>query len=257
MFLYSFSLLPLGCWMLDRSNRSRFKNNNKKIKLNDECDSRIGFWLIISGIFLLLIGLVSILLFQVHYETEAMIIIPIVILISISIIFMALGVNWSHNKESKSRILTAIGLICTMSSMVLFVFNFDHNWYYPLISYIITFYILGLVLIMGTKVWNSLLSTEWIGEQLSTPINKRQMNTQPFMMNKNSEGVHQRLSLLRAAEKVAENLESYQVQCSDSISVKNKDLFKSAGSENKAKMDSESYSDFPTNSTGRTFDTNQ
>ena len=50
--------------------------------------------------------------------------------------------------------ITALGIIFSMISIGIFILNYDTNWYYPTISYILITYILGLILLMGNAFGN-------------------------------------------------------------------------------------------------------
>lgn len=117
----------------------------------------LGTLFFIAGIILIVLGVISVMFFQVHYESESGIVLPIVIYIGIGLMLIALGINFMIFQSKKGYIISLVGWILSVISIVIFLLNFESNWYYPTINYILVFYISGLILLMGNAFGNATL----------------------------------------------------------------------------------------------------
>ena len=140
--------------MLIKKNKNEFLDEKQGFTRRGESIFYVGTLFFIAGIILLILGSISVIFFQVNYKTESEIILTIVSLIGIGLLLVALGINcmihqWKHGSK-----VSIFGLLFILGSLVLFLLNFQDNWYYPTISYILIFYIIGLILLMGNAFGN-------------------------------------------------------------------------------------------------------
>lgn len=118
----------------------------------------IGTFLFITGTILLIVGAASVIFFKVHYQTESEIILSIVSVIGSGLILISIGINCMIRQRKSGLIISSLGLFFTICSILVFLFNYRNNWYYPTISYVLILYILGLILLMGNAFGNVTLS---------------------------------------------------------------------------------------------------
>lgn len=185
-------------------------NNNNEENLNEtlgitkrgESIFYLGTLFFIAGIILLVLGSISVIFFQVHYETEAEIILSIVSFIGVGLLLLSLGINCMIRQWKHGSFITVLGLFFILVSLVLFLLNYQQNWYYPTISYILIFYTIGLILLMGNAFGNiTLFLISSPKEQAFSPINNQKYEYSDEEIAKDIEEAVQK-SLLKAADEL-------------------------------------------------------
>ena len=109
----------------------------------------IGTLFFIAGLILLIAGFGLILFFQVHYTSDPLVIFSTTLLMGIGLILISLGINFMIRQGKKSQIIIGLGTIFSLFAIVLFIMNYENNWYYPMISYVLALYLCGFILLMG------------------------------------------------------------------------------------------------------------
>jgi hypothetical protein len=132
------------------------KNTNNLPDKRDERLSRrgetiyyFGTFFFVAGIILLAYASVSIMFFQIHYESEAKLIADTVMYMGTGLFFVAFGINLMLNQSKRGYSIFGFGTILTIFAIVYFYFNYETNWFYPIISYVLLSYLLGFLLLMG------------------------------------------------------------------------------------------------------------
>jgi len=141
--------------MLKHTDEIGFKEESKGILKRSGSIYYLGTLFFIAGIILIILGTLSIMFFQVHYGSENEIVLPIVIYIGLGLMLIALGINIMIYQSRKGYFLSFLGLLLSICSIVIFLLNYQNNWYYPTINYILIFYISGLILLMGNAFGNA------------------------------------------------------------------------------------------------------
>jgi len=128
--------------------------NQEKIYRHGEFIYYIGALFFISGIILLILGTISIMFFQIHYGSENPLILNVVSFMCSGLILSSLGINLLIRQKRNGYYAILIGILFSFLSIALFLFNYQNNWYYPTINYVIISYIVGLMILMGNAFGN-------------------------------------------------------------------------------------------------------
>lgn len=109
----------------------------------------VGTALFVAGIISLVLGAISIIFFQIHYKSESYVLFNTTLLIGMGLILVSLGINLMMKQKKTGQYIFSLGTIFSSVAIVLFLLNFEHNLYYPTISYILLLYICGFVMLLG------------------------------------------------------------------------------------------------------------
>lgn len=185
-----------------KKNKDGFLEGKQGITRRGESIFYIGTLFFIAGIILLILGSVSVIFFQVHYETESEIVLSIVSFIGVGLLFVALGINCMIHQWKHGTRVSILGLLFIMGSLALFLMNYQNNWYYPTISYILILYILGLILLMGNAFGNvTLLLVSSPKEQSFGPVKETKFEYTEEEIEKDIDDAVKK-SLLKAADEI-------------------------------------------------------
>ena len=131
-------------------------NDNKFLKKDEDRLSRkgeniyyLGTLFFVAGIVLLAFSSASIMFFQVSSVSEARLVIETVTYMGCGLLSVTLGINLMLRQSKKGYLIFSSGFIFAVIGIVLFFLNFETNWFYPMISYILLFYLFGFLLLMG------------------------------------------------------------------------------------------------------------
>ena len=134
---------------------------NKNLKSKDDRLSRRGESIYYFGTFLFVAGIIligfassSILFFQIHYESEARLITDTITYMGIGLFFVSFGINLMLRQTKKGYFIFSVGSVFVLIAITTFYLNYENNWYYPTISYILLSYLLGFLLLMGNAFGN-------------------------------------------------------------------------------------------------------
>lgn len=129
---------------------------NKILKTDDDSLSRrgeniyyFGTLIFVAGIILIGFASASIMFFQIHYESEAKLITDTVTYMGVGLLCVSLGLNFMLRQSKKGYFLFSIGSIFAVIAIGMFYLNYETNWFYPTISYILLSYLIGFLLLMG------------------------------------------------------------------------------------------------------------
>lgn len=152
-------------------------NDDKILKSDDDSLSRrgeaiyyFGTLFFVGGIILIGFASASIMFFQIHYESEARLITDTVTYMGVGLLNVSLGINLMLRQSKKGYLIFSTGSMFAIIAIVSFYFNYETNWFYPTISYILLSYLLGFLLLMGNAFGQVTL---WI-------LRKNQEPTQPI-----------------------------------------------------------------------------
>jgi len=121
----------------------------------------IGTLLFVSGVILLALGGVFVIMFKIHYGSSAKLILQTFTLLSVGLLLVFMGINLMIKQKKKGYFVFGIGSLLSMLAIALFILNYVNNWYYPLVSYVLTLFLMGFLLLIGNAFGNV---TVWLIE---------------------------------------------------------------------------------------------
>ena len=103
------------------------------------------------GIGLLILGLIMIPLFQLHYGSE-----PFKVKITFTIIGMAIsiivyGISQMLSSKRGSKIIATFGFGLSILAVLMFDYYYPKDWYYPNVTYVEIAYALGLITLFSSS----------------------------------------------------------------------------------------------------------
>ncbi len=109
----------------------------------------LGTLFFVGGIILLAYASVSVMFFQIHYESEAGLIADTVMFMGTGLLCVAMGINLMLNQSKRGYLVFGLGSVFSVIGIFSFYLNYESNWFYPIISYILLAYLLGFLMLMG------------------------------------------------------------------------------------------------------------
>lgn len=109
----------------------------------------LGTLFFVAGSILLAFASASIMFFQIHYESSAKLIADTVTYMGIGLVFVSFGINLMLRQSKKGYVIFSTGTVFSLIAITLFYINYETNWFYPTISYILLSYLFGFLLLMG------------------------------------------------------------------------------------------------------------
>lgn len=125
------------------------KTDEDRLSRKGESIYYLGTLIFVAGIVLIAFASASIMLFQIHYQSEAKLIVDTVTYMGFGLFFVTVGINLMLRQSKKGYLVFSFGSVFALIAIASFYFNFETNWYYPTISYILLSYLLGFLLLMG------------------------------------------------------------------------------------------------------------
>jgi len=122
----------------------------------------IGSMFFVAGIALVALGSAFIMIYQIHYGSPADRILYTAIFLGTGITLVLIGINLMIRQTKKGYYIIGMSAFISFLALLLFVTNYMHNWYYPLISYVLGLYIIGFLVLLGNAFGNVTL---WIIEK--------------------------------------------------------------------------------------------
>ena len=183
-----------------------YPDENKNLTRKGESIYYIGTLLFIAGSILLAFGAGSIIFYQINYNSETQVVLYTVLLIGIGLLLLSLGINLMVRQNKKSYYAIAFGTILTIISILLFYFNYETNWFYPIISYVLLLYLSGLILLLGNAFGNVTL---WlIFNQPQAATTKEKVDMREYTDEEIAKDIDDAIkkSLQRAADEIQFNL---------------------------------------------------
>ncbi len=102
-----------------------------------------------AGIGLLIVGLVFILYFQLHYGSDPTLVKVTFSLIGLGVPLAVIGVSGMFGYVKYSKITGISGFLLCAIGVLSFTLLYPENWFYPNVSIVATLYALGLVTLFG------------------------------------------------------------------------------------------------------------
>lgn len=122
----------------------------------------IGSMFFVAGIALVALGSAFIMIYQIHYESPPDRILYTAIFLGTGITLVLIGINLMIRQTKKGYYIIGMSAFISSLALLIFVTNYLHNWYYPLISYVLGLYIIGFLVLLGNAFGNVTL---WIIEK--------------------------------------------------------------------------------------------
>jgi hypothetical protein len=122
----------------------------------------VGSMFFVAGIALVALGAAFVMIFQIHYGSEADKILYTTLFLGAGIKFILIGINLMIKQMKKGYYVVGISAIISSFALILFSTNYLHNWYYPLVGYVLGFYVIGFLMLLGNAFANVTL---WIIEK--------------------------------------------------------------------------------------------
>jgi len=125
------------------------KADEDRLSRKGETIYYFGTLFFVAGIILLAFASASIMFFQIHYESETKLIADTVTYMGAGLFFVSFGINLMLRQSRKGYFTFSAGSVFVVLAIILFYQNYETNWFYPTISYILLSYLLGFLLLMG------------------------------------------------------------------------------------------------------------
>ncbi len=101
------------------------------------------------GIGFILVGLTFIIYFQLHHGSDPSLIEATFSLIGLGVPLAVQGISGMLGYIRYSKITGASGFLLCLLAILIYVFLYPENWFYPNVSLVATMYAFGLVLVFG------------------------------------------------------------------------------------------------------------
>jgi hypothetical protein len=122
----------------------------------------VGSMFFVAGIALVALGSAFVMIFQIHYGSEADKILYTVLFLGAGISLILIGINLMIKQRKKGYYVVGVSALISSFALLLLATTYLHNWYYPLISYVLALYVIGFLALLG----NAFASvTLWIIEK--------------------------------------------------------------------------------------------
>lgn len=126
-----------------------FKPDENRLSRKGETIYYLGTLIFVSGIILIAFAAASIMFFQIHYHSEAKLITDTVTYMGFGLFAVTLGINLMLRQSKKGYLIFTTGSFFTLVGISSFYLNYETNWFYPTISYILLAYLIGFLLLIG------------------------------------------------------------------------------------------------------------
>jgi hypothetical protein len=121
----------------------------------------------VVGIALVALGSAFVMIFQIHYGSEADKILYTALFLGAGIVLVLMGINLMIKQTKKGYCVVGVSVCISSFAILIFATNYLHNWYYPLVSYVLASYIIGFLALLGNAFANVTL---WIIEKNPGPM---------------------------------------------------------------------------------------
>ena len=119
----------------------------------------LGSAVFVAGIVLIVLGSALVMFFQIHYESDPVEILYTIPSIASGIILILVGINLMIRQRKKGYAIVVASIVFSSLAIYLFYTNYLHNFYYPLVSYILGLYVLGFLALLGNAFASAIV---WI-----------------------------------------------------------------------------------------------
>jgi hypothetical protein len=136
----------------ENSNSPKFpdeNSNSPKLSSRGASIYYLGSAVFAIGITLIVLGTAFVIFYQIHYGSDPVEILYIILSIATGIILILVGINLMIRQTKKGYAIIFASIVISSLAIYLFYTNYLHNFYYPLVSYIFGLYLLGFLLLLG------------------------------------------------------------------------------------------------------------
>jgi hypothetical protein len=137
----------------------------------------VGSMFFIVGIALVALGSAFVMIFQIHYESDADKILYTALSLGTGITLVLIGINLMIRQTKKGYCVVGVSAFISSFSILIFATNYLHNWYYPIVSYVLASYVIGFLALLGNAFANVTL---WIIEKNPGPMMEEERLTKIY-----------------------------------------------------------------------------
>lgn len=109
----------------------------------------LGSAVFVIGIVLIILGSALTMIFQIHYGSEPEQILYTIVSVATGITLILIGINLMMKQTKKGYAIVVVSTVFSSLAIFLFTTNYLHNFYYPLVSYVFGFYVIGFLALLG------------------------------------------------------------------------------------------------------------
>ena len=137
----------------------------------------VGSMFFVAGIALVALGSAFVMIFQIHYGSEADKILYTALFLGTGITLILIGINLMIKQTKKGYYVVGVSAFISSFALLIFATNYLHNWYYPLVSYVLASYVIGFLALLGNAFANVTL---WIIEKSPGPMVREEKLTKTY-----------------------------------------------------------------------------
>ena len=139
--------------MLDGKETAEVKPHRKKLTYY------AGSSLFGIGIAILAVGVIWIVFFKINYFSPREDILFAALFLGVAIVTILVGINLMMRQTKYGYSIVTLSTLMSLASLLIFAWKYPKgDWIYPLVSYVLIFYIMGFLLLMGNAFANVILS---------------------------------------------------------------------------------------------------
>ncbi len=117
----------------------------------------VGSVIFVVGIALLAAGAAFVMILRIHYGSEPTKILLTLISMGVGATLILTGINMMMRQARYGYCVVGVSAIISLLALYIFTSNYPHNWYYPIISYVLALYITGFLMLVGNAFANTIL----------------------------------------------------------------------------------------------------
>lgn len=139
--------------MLDGKETAEVKPHRKKLTYY------AGSSLFGIGIAILAVGVIWIVFFKINYFSPREDILFAALFLGVAIVTILVGINLMMRQTKYGYSIVTLSTLMSLASLLIFAWKYPKgDWIYPIVSYVLIFYIMGFLLLMGNAFANVILS---------------------------------------------------------------------------------------------------
>ena len=127
----------------------------------------VGSVFFIAGIALSVLGVAFITIFRLHRGSPPEEILLTITFIGVGITVILTGMNLMIRQTRYGYYIVGGSAFMALLAVPIFAYNYPHDWYYPLISYLISLFVIGFLVLLGNAFANVTL---WMIEGKSESV---------------------------------------------------------------------------------------
>lgn len=117
----------------------------------------VGSVLFAAGIGLLAIGAAIVMMWKINYRSEPEEILISAIFMGAGAILILIGINMIMKQTQYGYHIVTASAFMSFLALIIFKFNYPHEWHYPLVSYVVALYVGGFLILLGNAFANVVL----------------------------------------------------------------------------------------------------